>query len=42
MTRGQQLCIPMIALGAILMWLAYRNAGKGGAGESTTAASGAG
>lgn len=24
MTRGQQLCIPMVVLGAVLIWLAYR------------------
>ena len=24
MTRGQQLCVPMILLGAFLIWLAYR------------------
>lgn len=29
MTRGQQLSIPMIVLGAGLMWLAYQRAGKG-------------
>ncbi len=42
MTRGQQLCIPMILLGLILMWLAYRNAGKDGAKQTSTATSGAG
>ncbi len=26
MTRGQQLCIPMVLLGAFLIWLAYRRA----------------
>ena len=31
MTRGQQLCIPMIALGVFLMWYAYKKAGKDGA-----------
>ncbi len=28
MTRGQQLCIPMILVGAALIWLGYRNQNK--------------
>ncbi|OED37163.1 prolipoprotein diacylglyceryl transferase [Chromatiales bacterium (ex Bugula neritina AB1)] len=36
MTRGQQLCIPMILLGGFLIWLAYR---RGQYAHSTAAAS---
>ncbi len=42
MTRGQQLCIPMIALGLFLMWYAYKKAGNNGAKESSAAVSEAG
>ena len=28
MTRGQQLCVPMIIAGAVMVWLAYKRGDK--------------